>query len=315
MEYKKSKRQPTLISIFAGKPHLASSRPTRRQLLLVTLLTLFFLGVHGEAGRMVYAGNEFDSVLDGLRDGSNSDTSKEALDDFFSSKTIKHKNPPANSTKKVQKKPTPTATPSKAVSPSAKTPNAKKSGDKIFNSVEFRGRINKLPKWSSVLSKMNVWKGYLDDPKTKDLKFAAKWQEVKNKAENAPKREQVKVVNSYFNKWPYRTDINNFGMNDYWASPPEFLRKSGDCEDYAIAKFYALKELGFSNEEMRVVAVRDTIRNLGHAVLVVYLDGDALVLDNQTNMLLSHTKYKHYKPAYSVNEKYRWMHVTPMKKK
>jgi predicted transglutaminase-like cysteine proteinase len=121
-------------------------------------------------------------------------------------------------------------------------------------------------------------------------------------------------VNKFFNKWPYRLDKANWGVSDYWETPWEFLRKSGDCEDYAIAKFYALQELGFSPDQMRIVAVRDAIRGIGHAVLAVYAKDDIYILDNQTDMVLSHTKYKHYIPQYSVNEHYRWMHVAPRKR-
>lgn len=185
----------------------------------------------------------------------------------------------------------------------------------LFGTVEFRGKIKKLPKWSGMLQKMRAWQGYINDPKTKGLKSQKSWSTLHKKLSSATKMEQVKGVNSYFNKWPYRLDKGNYGARDYWASPPEFLRKSGDCEDYAIAKFYGLKELGFTEKEMRVVALKDTIRNIGHAVLVVYLDGDALVLDNQTNMVLPHIRYKYYRPYYSVNSSYRWMHVPPMKKK
>jgi predicted transglutaminase-like cysteine proteinase len=62
------------------------------------------------------------------------------------------------------------------------------------------------------------------------------------------------------------------------------------------------------------VALVDTIRNLAHAVLVVYMDDDAYVLDNLTTLVLSHTRYQHYAPQYSVNEVYRWAHVRPKKK-
>lgn len=306
--------QLNLISILTGKFYIPFPLSVR-QLFSIFLFTLFLSVICWKTEPVVYAGSEFDGVLDGLRKGSESDTSREALDDFFSAKTTRHKTPKPKATKPSQEKSTKQPTPSVSKSTANTTSTSKPSGDKLFNSVEFRGKIKKLPKWSKVLSKMNAWEGYLNDPKTKGLSFLPKWGATKAKAESLSKKEKIKAVNSYFNKWPYRTDINNYGKNDYWASPPEFLRKSGDCEDYAIAKFYGLKELGFTNEEMRIVALKDTIRNLGHAILVVYLDGDILVLDNQTNMLLSHTKYKHYKPAYSVNEQYRWMHVTPMKKK
>lgn len=185
----------------------------------------------------------------------------------------------------------------------------------LFGTVEFRGKIKKLPKWSGMLQKMRSWQGYINDPKTKGLKSQKSWIALHKKLSSASRLEQIKGVNSYFNKWPYRLDKGNYGKSDYWASPPEFLRKSGDCEDFAIAKFYGLKELGFTEQEMRVVALKDTIRNIGHAVLVVYLDSDALVLDNQSNLVRSHSRYKYYRPYYSVNSRYRWMHVAPMKRK
>lgn len=120
---------------------------------------------------------------------------------------------------------------------------------------------------------------------------------------------QLKAVNKYFNQWPYRLDIERYGVTDYWAAPEEFLTLSGDCEDYSIAKYFALKQLGFNSRHMRIVVVKDRIRNVGHAVLAVYLDGTAYILDNLSNLVLPHTKYSHYIPQYSVNETNRWAHV------
>ena len=54
---------------------------------------------------------------------------------------------------------------------------------------------------------------------------------------------------------------------------------SGDCEDYAIAKFFALRELGFANQELRIAVVYDNLRRIGHAVLAVYVEGDILIGD------------------------------------
>ncbi|MFH1913788.1 MAG: transglutaminase-like cysteine peptidase [Pseudomonadota bacterium] len=181
----------------------------------------------------------------------------------------------------------------------------------LFGTVEFKGPITQLPKWTGVLDKMKGWKGFFEDPSMAGVPARQSWQALKGEIASAPPMDRVKAVNKYFNQWPYRLDQANFGQSDYWATPPEFMKKSGDCEDYSIAKFYALKELGFTGDDMRIVALRDTIRNIGHAVLVVYLDGDAYVLDNQTVMVLSHAKYKHYLPQYSVNERFRWMHVPP----
>lgn len=187
-------------------------------------------------------------------------------------------------------------------------------GPKLFGTMEFKGKLKKLPKWTNVLKKMEAWKGYFQDPALAKLPSKAGWNKLKKDVKGKSPKEQLRLVNRFFNQWPYRLDAGNYGKRDYWASPPEFLKKSGDCEDFSIAKFYALQELGYSGDAMRVVAVKDRIRNIGHAVLAVYTEGEVYVLDNQTNMILPHTKYKHYLPQYSVNEKYRWMHVPKSKK-
>lgn len=190
----------------------------------------------------------------------------------------------------------------------------KPKGPQLFGTMEFKGQIKKLPKWSGVLTKMKLWKGYFKTPNMAKLPSKAGWKKLKADAAKLDKMGKIKAVNKFFNQWPYRLDAGNYGQADYWASPVEFLKKSGDCEDYAIAKFYALKELGFSGDSLRIVALKDRIRNIGHAILAVYLDGEVYVLDNQTNMVLPHMRYKHYVPQYSVNEKFRWMHIPKGKK-
>ena len=89
--------------------------------------------------------------------------------------------------------------------------------------------------------------------------------------------------------------------------------RSGDCEDYAIAKFFALRHLGFDNDSMRVVILWDQIRNIGHAVLAVYDGPQILILDNLNRMIVSHARYRHYIPQYSMNETTRWAHVHKQK--
>ncbi|MBM3582838.1 MAG: hypothetical protein FJX37_12840 [Alphaproteobacteria bacterium] len=83
----------------------------------------------------------------------------------------------------------------------------------------------------------------------------------------------------------------------------------GDCEDYAIAKYVALKMLGFSMDETRVVAVKDLNLKVGHAILVVFVDGKAWVLDNQIPQGIEAAKIRHYDPVFSINEKYWWRHM------
>ena len=101
-------------------------------------------------------------------------------------------------------------------------------------------------------------------------------------------------------------------MEDYWATPLEFLDRSGDCEDYAIIKYVSLKALGFPVEKMRIVVVQDVVRNIAHAVLAVYIDDDILIMDSLVEGILSQKFVTSYSPRYSVNEKTRWAHITPL---
>ncbi len=120
---------------------------------------------------------------------------------------------------------------------------------------------------------------------------------------------RLNAVNGYFNSWPYLLDEQVYGRSDYWATPIEFMRNSGDCEDFSIAKFLALRHLGFRNDDMRIVVVTDTIRARVHAVLAVYFRNDTLILDSLSDEILQHTAYTHYVAHYSVNETARWEHL------
>ena len=109
----------------------------------------------------------------------------------------------------------------------------------------------------------------------------------------------------------YRTDSYNYKQSDYWASPAEFFSRSGDCEDYAIAKYVTLRQMGFSAEQLRLVVVKDLNQNLAHAVLAAYVDGDVFILDNVNGKVRSQAVVTEYAPYYSVNEQARWAHAAP----
>jgi predicted transglutaminase-like cysteine proteinase len=122
---------------------------------------------------------------------------------------------------------------------------------------------------------------------------------------------QLQAVNRFFNRWPYKTDRATYRASEYWAAPDEFMAYSGDCEDYAIAKFFALRELGFANQELRIAVVYDNLRRIGHAVLAVYAESDILILNNQTDTIASHARYNNFVPWYLVNETTLWTAAGP----
>ena len=180
-------------------------------------------------------------------------------------------------------------------------------GDKVqlFGTVEFKRPLTSLPAWLDLLQR-NLRSPIFQPEKV--FKRGVTWQQFKA---GAPKGglELLRYVNSFWNAWPYKEDMANWGKNDYWAIPAEFLKKSGDCEDYSIIKYFTLKELGVPADTMRIVVVRDTIRNFAHAVLAVYMNGDAYILDNLSAAVLSHGRLRQYMPQYSVNESSRWAHL------
>lgn len=187
-------------------------------------------------------------------------------------------------------------------------------GKGLFQSHEFRSTLKALPNWTRVMaSAENQTEAmYNCNAAIEHCSGAAlSWQRIIQQSQGLEDMAQIKEVNTYFNRWPYRLDIDVYGVSDYWATPGEFLKLSGDCEDYSITKYYALRKLGFSADDMRIVLLKDKIRNIAHAVLAVKLHEETYILDNMSNLVLSHRKYEHYVPQYSVNELYRWAHVSP----
>jgi predicted transglutaminase-like cysteine proteinase len=137
---------------------------------------------------------------------------------------------------------------------------------------------------------------------------AKRWRDIIAGLRTQGRMQQLDSINTAMNKFPYILDEVNWGAPDYWETPFEFLRRSGDCEDYAISKFMALRAAGLADEDMRVVVLRDLNLKLGHAVLVVYVDDKAYILDNQIKKIVPADSIRHYQPIYSINEEGWWLH-------
>lgn len=203
-------------------------------------------------------------------------------------------------------------TQSPSASSEAKSPDQKPGGPRrLFRSTAFRGNFNALPKWQRVLSKVKGQIQTLNSCTSAKTcpPGATSWKRIMQQAKGQHGVEQLKMVNSFFNKWPYRLDQDAYGTSDWWATPQEFLKISGDCEDYAIIKYFALRELGYSKDDLRIVVVKDRIRGIGHAVLAVFLQGEAHILNNISDAIFTDIKYRHYIPQYSLNEEHRWSHI------
>lgn len=119
--------------------------------------------------------------------------------------------------------------------------------------------------------------------------------------------ELLQKLDHIYDQVPYERDSINYGEEDYWATPEEFLERNlGDCEEYAIAKYLTLKELGWSDDAMRIVVLWDSEISEHHAVLVVKSEEKEWILDNATQGLKEYHDFPHYRPVYAINKSGSW---------
>lgn len=195
-------------------------------------------------------------------------------------------------------------------------PETASAHPRLFGSVEFqRKSLAVLPQWVRVVDRIQAeqarYSACDNDPKACFPALAA-WRAKIREVRTLDKQTQLLEINRFLNKWPYREDRANYDVDDYWASPLEFLQNSGDCEDYAIIKYVTLKALGFSVDALRIAVVQDTLRNVAHAVLAVYTDNQILIMDSLFDGVLTQDHLNFYVPQYSVNERTLWVHIMPM---
>jgi predicted transglutaminase-like cysteine proteinase len=99
------------------------------------------------------------------------------------------------------------------------------------------------------------------------------------------------------------SDLAQYGQIDVWTSPLVTLaRGAGDCEDYAIAKFVALRLAGVSPDDLRIVIMHDTIYGEDHAVAAARLDGHWLTLDNRRMAMVEDSDVRNYRPTFVIDQ-------------
>jgi predicted transglutaminase-like cysteine proteinase len=137
----------------------------------------------------------------------------------------------------------------------------------------------------------------------------AEWRQLLGALHGLDLRAKLERVNAAVNRHPYVASQRNWGESNHWETPFEFLRKSGQCQDYAVAKYLLLRATGVPAAQLRVLVLRDRRLGLDHAVAVAYVEGEAFLLDNQIGAVVSADSVHHYQPYYSINEEGWWLHV------
>ncbi len=136
-----------------------------------------------------------------------------------------------------------------------------------------------------------------------------RWSDLLDALMQTSADEKIARVNQFFNGLRFIPDDEHWQQVDYWATPLEFIASNGgDCEDFAIAKFFTLKALGVDGERMRLAYVKALELNQAHMVLVYYPapDKEPLVLDNLVNDILPASQRKDLQPVYSFNAEGLW---------
>jgi len=147
------------------------------------------------------------------------------------------------------------------------------------------------------------------------------WDRMLEKAKKAKKTvKKLKTVNDFFNQIKYMSDIKVWKKKDYWASPFEFMGVgAGDCEDYAIAKYFALIAIGIPDKKLKITYVKlkhKSGKSEAHMVLNYYHKPTStpIILDSANKTLKLASKRKDLKPIYSFNASGLWQAQNKSKK-
>jgi predicted transglutaminase-like cysteine proteinase len=136
------------------------------------------------------------------------------------------------------------------------------------------------------------------------------WQTLIDDHRDRPLATRLQATNDFFNRLEFVDDIAHWGRADYWATPVEFLTSGGgDCEDFAIAKYFTLLELGVPESRLQITYVKSIRLNQAHMVLAYYPTpaADPLVLDNLMTDVLPGSARSDLIPVYSFNGYGLWL--------
>ena len=135
--------------------------------------------------------------------------------------------------------------------------------------------------------------------------YAAQFLRLINAVKSRSGRAQLDEANRGVNvAIRFVADFTQYGEADRWSAPlATFATAKGDCEDYAIAKYVALRDAGFPIDDLRVVLVRDRTLRQDHAVLAARLDDRWLILDSLRAELIEDSRVSNFTPLFAIGHR------------
>jgi predicted transglutaminase-like cysteine proteinase len=193
-------------------------------------------------------------------------------------------------------------------------------GDEPFGLFAFRAPEGALwRKWRGVEADLAREKVVLDgcrDHAEGCPSYATQFLRLVKAVKSKSGRAQLEEVNQGVNMAiRYVSDLQQFGELDRWSAPlASFATAKGDCEDYAIAKYVALREAGFPEGELRLLLVRDRTVRQDHAVLAARLESRWLILDNRWSELREDSAKLNFTPLFAIDRAGVHMFAAPFAK-
>ncbi len=173
----------------------------------------------------------------------------------------------------------------------------------IFNLVSFPSFI-----YAQGIKLNEYDKNNINNSKNKNkiITRLSQYIKIKKKVKNFALLKKLSHINTFYNKILPVNDLQKYNADDYWATPKEFLiQGKGDCEDYALAKYFTLLELGIKKKNLFLSVVKVKNEANYHMVLLFFKDKKSmpLVLDNLSSKVVSFNKRKKLIPKFIFNEK------------
>lgn len=168
-----------------------------------------------------------------------------------------------------------------------------------------------LAYWQRVLQTHDPEAAFGSGQKDLPSHHLEQWKNLSAQMSGLKPDKKLRYINGFFNNFPSKKDADTYAQEDYWATPEEFMaHRGGDCEDYAIAKYLALRYFNWPAEDMWLLIARNRKSKERHAVLAVRHGAQTFILDNLSRpayQLVPEKNFlKGFAPLFALNEGGFW---------